>query len=323
MKLITRVATVALATVAVTTALQANEPEYEASTTTTTSSTVKAASKGASGKNFKQPVEEVAASPMFTGTVTTGYDSMYNFRGVDWIPNKGIATTTFTPVWHITPNDTFSVPLWFAVAVGQNSPFNGNNYTELDVSPSYVHTFGNLAVGCGYTLYNYFNYGFPTEGGGQSSYRPGGTGLQHEVNINANYTVKTGAVSWVPSIAYFYELGVGAPNNYASINAGSSFLSPALTVSVPLYKDIVSFNPNTQYNISFGYNNTASSQGVSKLYGFNNWQVTAPVTWKITSSLALTAYVAYTYQPDLYNTIALVAMPENRFYGGASIGYSF
>ncbi|MEI7963031.1 MAG: hypothetical protein WCI42_04300, partial [Verrucomicrobiota bacterium] len=269
-------------------------------------------------KNFKQPVAEVAATPMFTGTVTTGYDSMYNFRGVDWIPNKGISTATFTPVWHITPNDTFSVPLWFCVALGQNSPFNGNNYTELDVSPSYVHTFGNLAVGCGYTLYNYFNYGFPQEGGGESSYKPGGTGLQHEVNINANYTVKTGAVSWVPSIAYFYELGQAAPNNYASINAGSSFLSPALTVSVPLYKDIVSFNPNTQYNISFGYNNKTDG---SKLYGFNNFQMTAPVTWKVTSAISLTAYVAYTYQPDLMNTVSMTAMPYNRFYGGASVGY--
>ena len=303
MKLITRVASVALATVAVTSALRAAETNSVSS-----------------GKNFKQPVEEVAASPMFTGTVTTGYDSMYNFRGVDWIPNKGIATATFTPVWHITPNDTFSVPLWFCVALGQYSPFNGNNYTELDVSPSYVHTFGNLAVGCGYTLYNYFNYGFPQEGGGESSYKPGGTGLQHEVNINANYTVKTGAVSWVPSIAYFYELGQAAPNNYASINAGSSFLSPALTVSVPLYKDIVSFNPNTQYNISFGYNNKTDG---SKLYGFNNFQMTAPVTWKVTSAISLTAYVAYTYQPDLMNTVSMTAMPYNRFYGGASVGYSF
>jgi hypothetical protein len=314
MRLITRFASVALAAVAVTPALQANEPEYEAATTTST--TVKAAAKEASGKNFKQPVAEAAASPMFTGTVTTGYDSMYNFRGVDWIPNKGIATATFTPVWHITANDTFSVPLWFCVALGQNSPFNGNNYTELDVSPSYTHTFGNLAVGCGYTLYNYFNYGFP----GAGQYTPGGTGLQHEVNINANYTVKTGAVSWVPSIAYYYELGQATPHNYASINAGSSFLSPALTVGVPIYKDIVSFNPNAQYNISFGYNNKTDG---SKLYGFNNFQIVAPVTWKVTSAISLTAYVAYTYQPDLMNTVAMTIMPNNRFYGGASIGYSF
>ena len=306
MKLITRVATVALAAVALTSALQAaetNSASYD--------------------KNVKQPVAEVAATPMFTGTVTTGYDSMYNFRGVDWIPNKGIATLSFTPVWHITSNDALAIAFWSCVALGQNSPYNGNSYTELDVPISYTHTFGNLAVGCGYALYNYFNCGFPTEQGGISSYKPGGTGIQQEVNINANYTVKTGDVSWVPSIAYFYELGQAAPNNYASINAGSSFLSTALTVGVPLYKDIVSFNPNTQYNISFGYNNTASSQGASKLYGFNNWQVTAPVTWKVTSAISLTAYVAYTYQPDLYNTVALTAMPVNRFYGGASIGYSF
>jgi hypothetical protein len=287
----------------------------------TASSAVQAGETNSTSKNFKQPVAETP-TPTFTGTVTTGYDSMYNFRGVDWIPNKGISTATFTPVWHITANDTFSVPLWFCVALGQNAPFNGNNYTELDVSPSYTHTFGNLAVGCGYTLYNYFNYGFP----GAGNYTPGGTGLQHEVNINANYTVKTGAVSWVPSLAYFYELGQAVPNNYASINAGSSFLSPALTVGVPLYKDIVSFNPNTQYNISFGYNNKIPTDGSTtgaKLYGFNNWQVTAPVTWKITSALSLTAYVAYTYQPNLYNTVAYTAMPENRFYGGASVGYSF
>lgn len=318
MKLITRIASVALATVAVTTSLQANEPDYDAAAQT--SGTVKAAANGTSGKNAKQPVAAETPTPTFTGTICTGYDSMYNFRGIDWIPNTGIWTVTATPVWHITANDTLSMPLWFCVAVGQtgnSSAYNGNPYTELDIPINYLHTFGNFGIGCGYTMYNYFNYGFPKTG---TAYTPGGTGIQHEVNVTMNYTVKTGSVAWTPSITYYYELGQAAPYNYASINAGSSFLSPALGVAVPLYKDIVSFNPVTQYNLSFGYN--VDNQG-KKVYGFNNWQLVAPITWKITQNISLTGYAAYTYQPDLMNSVSLTATPISKFYAGGSIGYSF
>jgi hypothetical protein len=273
-----------------------------------------------SGKNAKQPVPIEAPTPAFTGTISTGYDSMYNFRGVDWIPNTGIWTVTACPTWHITANDTLSMPLWFCVAVGQtgnSAAFNGNPYTELDIPINYMHTFGNFGIGCGYTMYNYFNYGFPKTG---TQYTPGGTGIQHEINVTMNYTVKTGAVAWTPSITYFYELGQAAPYNYASINAGSSFLSPALAVAVPLYKDIVSFNPVTQYNLSFGYN--VDNQG-KKVYGFNNWQLVAPITWKITQNISLTGYAAYTYQPDLMNSVSLTATPISKFYAGGSIAYSF
>jgi hypothetical protein len=274
----------------------------------------------ASGKNAKQPIPVEAPAPAFTGTFTAAYDSMYNFRGIDWIPNTGMFDFTLAPAWHITANDTLTMPLWFCVAVAQNNyprSYNSKPYTELDIPINYLHTFGNFGLGCGYTMYNYFNYGFPAPG---TSYRPGGTGIQHEINMTANYTVKTGAVAWTPSVTYYYELGQAPPYNYASINAGSSFLTPALAAAVPIYKDIVSFNPVTQYNVSFGYNiNTAGK----KVYGFNNWQLVAPVTWKITSALSFTAYAAYTYQPDLMNSVTLTQTPISKFYCGASVGYSF
>lgn len=273
-----------------------------------------------SGKNTKQPIPVEAPAPAFTGTLTAAYDSMYNFRGIDWIPNTGMFDFTFAPSWHITANDTLTVPLWFCVAVGQSgnsAPYNGNPYTELDIPINYMHTFGNFGLGCGYTMYNYFNYGFPKTG---TQYSPGGTGIQHEINVTANYTVKTGSVAWTPSVTYYYELGQAAPYSYASINAGSSFLSPALAAAVPLYKDIVSFNPVTQYNLSFGYNINTAGQ---KVFGFNNWQIVAPVTWKITKNVSFTAYAAYTYQPDLMNSVSLTQTPISKFYCGASVGYSF
>ena len=285
----------------------------------TASPALQAGSTNSTSKNFKQPVIETP-TPALTATFTAAYDSMYNFRGIDWIPNTGMFDFTFAPCWHITANDTLTMPLWFCVAVGQSgnsAPYNGNPYTEIDIPINYMHTFGNFGLGCGYTMYNYFNYGFPKTG---IAYTPGGTGIQHEVNVTANYTVKTGAVSWTPSITYFYELGQAAPNNYASINAGSSFLSPALAASVPLYKDIVSFNPVTQYNLSFGYN--IDNQG-KKVFGFNNWQLVAPITWKITSSIALTGYIAYTYQPDLMNSVSLTSTPISKAYAGGSLSYSF
>jgi hypothetical protein len=302
MKLVSRVAAFALTAAAAATTLQADTNSVS------------------SGKNAKQPVPIEAPTPAFTGAFTAAYDSMYNFRGIDWIPNTGIFDFTLAPSWHITANDTLTMPLWFCVAVAQNNyprSYNSKPYTEFDIPINYLHTFGNFGLGCGYTMYNYFNYGFPAPG---TTYKPGGTGIQHEVNVTANYTVKTGAVAWTPSLTYYYELGQAAPYNYASINAGSSFLTPALAASVPLYKDIVSFNPVTQYNLSFGYNVNTAGQ---KVYGFNNWQLVAPVTWKITSAISFTAYAAYTYQPDLMNSVTLTQTPISKFYCGASVGYAF
>ncbi len=292
MKLMTRVATIALTAVAAT-------------------SSVKAGDTNAVGKDVKAPIVAAPATSPFNLNVSENYDSRYMFRGVNVVPNTGILSTTFNPIWHITANDTLSVPLWYATAVGKTFPNGLQNYRELDVPVNYTHAIGNWTLGAGYQLYVYINQPAATH--------PGGTGIQNEVNVNVAYTYKTGIVTWTPALYYYYELGTPYNYTYGSVNAGSSYLSPQLTASVPITSTIT-FNPNVQYNFSFAYNDGSYNNGaLTKPYtGANNVQVTLPVTWQITKIISLTGYAAYSYQGA-----NLVQTAPSTVWGGASVGLSF
>jgi len=287
MKLMTRAAAIALVAVAATSSLHAGD-----------------------GKEAKAPVVAAPASPLFTFVASENYDSRYMFRGVDVLAGTGILSTTFAPTWHITSKDTLTVPLWFGTAVKSNA--NASAYRELDVPVNYLHTFDNgVSLGAGYTLYNYFNL----PGGN----RPGGTGIQNEVNVTAGYSKTINGITLNGSLTYYYELGTANQYTYGSINPGSSFLTPSLGASIPLNflksDGSITFNPNTQYNISFVYN---ANQAGAYVSGGNNWQFQLPVTWQITKVVSVTGYWAYSYQGlDLYNT------GKSLGWAGASVGLSF
>ena len=289
MKLITHVATLALTAVVATSVLKAGE---------------------ATGKDVKAPVVAAPASPMFNLNVSENYDSRYMFRGVNIVPNTGILSTTFNPIWHISANDTLSVPIWYATAVGKTFPNGLQNYRELDVPVNYTHAIGNWTLGASYLLYTYYNV---------PGLHPGGQGVQNEVGVNVGYTYKTGIVTWTPALYYYYELGTPNGYSYGCIHPGSSFLSPQLTASVPLNflkaDGSITFNPNAQYNFTFGYNYNQNAQYVT---GANNFQITLPVTWQITKIVSLTGYAAYSYQG-----LGLYGTAPSTVWGGASVGFSF
>ena len=154
MKLTTRVATVALAAFAASTALKAenNEAQQAAAAAKDYSTTKKVTAS--TGKEVKNPIVPAETTiPTFTALVSENYDSRYMFRGVDVLAGTGILSTTVAPTWHITANDTISVPLWFATAVKSNK--NASQFSELDVPINYLHTFDSgLSLGAGYSLYN-------------------------------------------------------------------------------------------------------------------------------------------------------------------------
>ena len=234
MKTITRVAAFALTAVAATTSLKAldnavqQEDTQQAAAASRDYSKTNAASTNAvaTGKDVKAPVVPAATTPAFTLLVSENYDSRYMFRGVDVLAGTGLLSTTFAPTWHITANDAITVPLWYATAVKSNK--NASAYRELDIPVNYLHTFDSgFNLGAGYTLYNYFNL----PGGN----RPGGTGIQNEVNVTAGYSkaLKNG-ITLNSSLTYYYELGTANQYTYGSINPGSSFLTPSLGATIPL-----------------------------------------------------------------------------------------
>jgi len=319
MKTITRVAAFALTAVAATTSLKALDNGVQQEDTQQAAAALRDYSKTnatstnavATGKDVKAPVVPAATTPAFTLLVSENYDSRYMFRGVDVLAGTGLLSTTFAPTWHITANDAITVPLWYATAVKSNK--NASAYRELDIPVNYLHTFDSgFNLGAGYTLYNYFNL----PGGN----RPGGTGIQNEVNVTAGYSkaLKNG-ITLNSSLTYYYELGTANQYTYGSINPGSSFLTPSLGATIPLNfikKDgSVTFNPNTQYNFSFVYNPNQNGTYVS---GANNWQFQLPVTWQVTKVWSVTGYWAYSYQGlNLYNTGTSLG------WAGCSVGMSF
>jgi hypothetical protein len=264
------------------------------------------------GSDTKNPVAtNAAATPLFTANISENYDSRYIFRGADVLAGTGILSTTVAPTWHITANDAITVPLWFGTAVAKNA--NASAYRELDVPVNYLHTFDSgFNLGAGYTLYNYFN-------APSFCKNPAQQGVQNEVNVTGGYSKKFGDITLNSSLTYYYELGTANGYNYGCINPGSSFLTPSLGANIPLNfikKDgSITFNPNTQYNVSFVYNTT---QNLNYVSGGNNWQFQLPVTWQVTKTWSVTGYWAYEYQGlNLYNT-------ANSFgWAGCSVGASF
>jgi hypothetical protein len=320
MKLITRVAAFALTAVAASTALKAeNNADQQNVADQTAAATkdysTKSTNSVATGKDVKAPVVAAApASPTFTFNVSENYDSRYMFRGVDVLAGTGILSTTFAPTWHITANDAITMPLWYATAVKSNAA--NSAYRELDVPINYTHTIGQWTLGAGYTLYNYFN-------APSFCNKPAHQGEQNEINENVAYTYTNSIGSFTPSITYYQELGTPIGYNYGSVNPGSSFLSPALTAAIPLTfikKDgSVTFNPNTQLNFGFRYNDNANAQALS---GLNNWQFQLPVTWQVTKVWSVTGYWAYSLQSAGLAT-GTVSTGQSLGWAGASIGASF
>ena len=325
MKLVSRFAAFALTAVAGASALHAEnnaDQQNVADQAATAKKDYSTTNAVATGKDVKAPVAPVATTttPTFTCLVSENYDSRYMFRGVDVLAGTGILSTTFAPTWHITANDAITVPLWFGTAVAKNS--NASAYRELDVPVNYLHTFDNgFNLGAGYQLYNYINL----PGGN----RPGGTGIQNEVNVTAGYSkaLKNG-ITLNSSLTYYYELGTANQYTYGSIKPGSSYLSPSLGATIPLNfikKDrSVTFNPNTQYNFSFDYNTGSTVENGAACYvtGANNWQFQLPVTWQVTKVWSVTGYWAYSYQGMGLTSLTQQTAPSVG-WAGCSVGASF
>jgi hypothetical protein len=320
MKHMTRIAAFALTAFAATTALKAENNAATQEVSNETAAATKAYSKKAaadSGKNVKNVIAPAATTPTFTCLVSENYDSRYMFRGVDVLQGTGILSTTLAPTWHITANDTLSVPLWFGTAVAKNK--FASAYRELDVPVNYLHTFDNgFNLGAGYQFYNYIN--LPGQ-----YYKPNGTACQNEVNVTGGYSKKFGDITLNSSLTYYYELGTPNGYSYGIVNPGSSYLSPSLGSTIPLNfikKDgSVTFNPNTQYNFSFNYNpaqNTQANGTTQFVNGANNWQFQLPVTWQVTKVWSVTGYWAYSYQG-----LNLAGTAVQTGWAGCSVGASF
>lgn len=260
-------------------------------------------------KTFKDKVVVEEPVKWWAANLSTGWDSLYMFRGVNVISHgaygnnshygSGIYWTDLALTWNITKNDSLSVEGWMAFGTQNTS------YKEFDLLTTYTHTIGDLALSAGYTLY----YVFPT---GSNLYA-------NELNVKAAYNFHVGGATITPSLAYYYDLGPDISGGNGTVKQNSSYLLARVDASIPLYKDIVSLAPWTAFGVNFEYNPKLSGGNLDFFNGANNLEFGLAVPVKINSVITVSAYGAYSYaMSNLWGTT-----DPNTFWGGAKVNFAF
>jgi len=264
------------------------------------------------GKTFKDKVPVVEETKWWSAALTTGWDSLYMFRGVNVLRydqdgqkqkyGSSLYWTDLNATWNITKNDFLTVGSWMAFGLGHT------NYKELDIYANYTHTFGDLSVSLGYTFYYYLASNL----------------YQNELNAKVAYTFHLPAgITLVPSLTYFFNVGPDFDNYKrwtGAVETCSSYLYARLDANIPVYKDIISLAPWLGFGTSFDFNaqTNDTATGYNFFTGANNFEVGLGIPVKINSVITVYGYGAYSNQ--WYN---LVGTNPSTFYGGAKVTFSF
>lgn len=253
-------------------------------------------------KSFKEKVIVEEETKWWSAALSTGWDSLYMFRGVNVLRNgekygSGLYWTDLNATWNITENDFLNVGAWVAFGTGSI------NYKELDAYATYTHTFGDLALSLGYIYYNVW-----------------ATPLySHELNTKAAYTFHLPkGITITPSVTYYFNVGPDTDEEGIAPTA-SSFLMARIDAGVPLYKEILSMTPWVGFGTNFEYNLQTESDGTTNFFnGANNLEMGIGFPIKINDTITLYGYGAYSYQ-----WYGLVGTEPSTFWGGAKVTFSF
>jgi hypothetical protein len=257
------------------------------------------------GKSFKEPKDKTPEPVQWwNASLSTGWDSLYMFRGVNTLPNpsngygSSLYWTQLSVTFNLTENDFLTIGDWIAFGL------TNSTYKENDVIVGYTHTFGNLSVKLGYTLYALLN--------------ANQTGLySHEVSTGVSYLFEIGSFTLTPAVNYYFNVG---PNfgNGGFVEQCASYLEARIDGSVPLYKDVVSLAPYASFGTSFRYNFTTDENPAQPFVGSNNLQGGVALPIKVSENITVSPYAAYSYQ-----WAGLVGTTPSTWWGGGSVTFSF
>jgi hypothetical protein len=251
------------------------------------------------GKTFKEKVIVEEDRKWWGASLSTGWDSLYMFRGVNVLRGdqkygSSLYWTDLNLSWNITDNDILTAGTWMAFGL------NKTNYKELDVYVDYTHTFGNLALSFGYIYYQVLSDTHPSA---------------HELNWRAAYTFELpGGITITPSVGYYFNIGPDVFDEGIAKEA-SSWLVARIDSEIPLYKDILALAPWFAFGTSFEYN---VKENGDFLTGANNIEVGIGLPIKINDVISLYGYGAYSYQ-----WYGLIGTEPSTFWGGAKVIFSF
>ena len=268
----------------------------------------------AGAKSFKETVVvQEEAKPAWNASLSTGWDSVYMFRGVNVLRSKpagsnewdnGIQWTAASFTYNLTENDSLTLSPWMGYGLASTQ-----NYKEFDVALNYAHTIDALTLGLGYTFYDVMN-------GGAQSYA-------NELNASVGYNLDLGFMKLTPSVTYFYNIG---PDNGSltdndssgAMSSASSYLSLRLDGSVAV-TDRLSLNPYVGYGINFRQN----YEDTQEFNGSNNVDYGVAAPFKINNTITVSAYIA---QSIAFQELGNATGSDTRqftTFGGAKVTFSF
>jgi hypothetical protein len=264
----------------------------------------------AGAKSFKETVVvQEEAKPAWNASLSTGWDSVYMFRGVNVLRTYSASDDQNSISWvagnigyNLTDSDSISIGAWMGTGLADT-----NSYRELDIPINYVHTIGDLSLGLGYQLYSIWD----------SSATQTQT-YAHELSASAAYNIKVGSATLTPSVTYFYNLGPdndGASNNGA-MDATTSYLSLRLDGSIPVLSN-VSLNPYVGYGANFSQN--TKNADLNQFNGGNNVEYGLAVPVKINDTITVSGYVAQSIALENLNN----STRQCTTWGGAKVTFSF
>ncbi len=278
---------------------------------------ISAAPVFAGSKTFQETVVVQEETPAWGAALSTGYDSLYMFRGVNVLRDRngnrdkggnygdGIFWTDVSATYNITENDSITAGGWMGWGAGNWG------YQEFDARLNYVHTIDNLALGLGYTLY--------------AVYQDDTDGYANELNASAAYNIDLGFMTLTPSTTYYFNLGPDSdavnPGASGVTVVGSSYLDLRLSGAIPVIGDVVSINPWTAFGLNFGSN--LEGPNAQPFDGANNLEFGAAVPWNINDVITLSGYVAYSIAFNDLKGAGAQTTDRNTIWGGAKVTFSF
>lgn len=248
-------------------------------------------------KSFKEVVMvEKTSQPWFSASISTGWDSLYMFRGVNILSNDSYGSGLYwlggDMTFKLTSSDFITLGIWYAVGTS-------TYYNEFNVFASYTKTIGKLSLSTGYTYYLLWP----------------GNATSHELNVGAAYDFDLEFMTLTPSITYYFNLGPGLSNG-GFTPVASSYLDLRLDGSIPVYNEgAISIDPWIAYGTNFSYNSNNSGHFFN---GANSLQIGISIPIQITESIGVSVYGAYSYA---FNDLAITK--PSTFWGGVSIDFSF
>lgn len=253
-----------------------------------------------SDKSFKSI--DPAPAPWWSATLSTGWDSLYMFRGVNQLAGfqgygSSISWTSAALTFNPGTNDSLEIGTWSAFGLSES------DYKEIDATAVYTHTFGNLSVSLGYALYAVLN---------------AANGLySHELSAAAAYELRCGPLKLTPGLEYDFNAGP-APGNRGYVEQGSSYLQLRVDGEISICRDRVSLAPWAAAGFNFRYNTTEKTGTPSPFVGANHAEFGISVPVAVTAAVSVTPYVAYSYQWN-----QLTGTRPDTFWGGAAVVFTF